>query len=251
MREHAEKKGFKGVADVLRTSQSLHQMLGAQDKSGIFRLPQASRTEDPDGWAEVDRALGVPETAAGYDWAPPEGAPEVNAEQLNAWYERFHAAGVSKSAAGALLTQWAKDAMENGGGDAAAAAADAAFQKEIDEGTAALKREWGQTFEANGQAAEAALAQVDTSGELVSLIKDAQLDKHPAVLRFGHELSKLFSDAGITPNNQSAPALTRDQAAKAISEFENNDTKMKAWSRGDAAAVKEYQDLHIAASRAR
>jgi hypothetical protein len=230
---------------VLKNHQQLSKFVGA-DKASLARLPKGDRAEDPEAWKEIDKVLGVPDAPDGYGaYTREDGKSLVTEDELKGFYDRMHKAGASER-----VVREALDYLHDTGLAAGEqqAAADAAYEADMEKGLQALKGEWSGDFESRATAAEKAIAALPEADDFVSLLKDAEMLRHPAVLKFGDQLAKAFAESGAPVRGDGAKGrLSADQARAAITAFESNETKMKAWRAGNPAAVQEYTDLHKAA----
>lgn len=137
LRGYVQTKGFKDPAALADSYRNLEKLQGVpQDR--LLKLPE--KTDDP-AWADVHKRLGRPDDAKGY---------ELKFDGDPAFAERFggvfHKAGLSKSQAQALNSEWngyVTELLESEQRDR-----EARDTKDLQE----LKTKWGGTFDENVEA---------------------------------------------------------------------------------------------------
>lgn len=242
-REHVSKAGYKSIEDLINSDMSLQTMLGG-DRSRLARVPEKSRAEDPQGWAEYDKVSGVPTSPEGYgDYKPATGNAMVTSDQLRAFDEKILSAGATPAARQAALDAFHELSMQEA---QAADAATAADHKEWDD---KLKAEWGAAYPQKIAAAEAARHHIDPDGELHKMMTDMGFEKHGLYQRALARIADMVAEGGTMPNGEipanGGGAMTPAAAMSALSEFEarNNAALMDAANPDHKRIVQERDRL--------
>lgn len=179
---------------------------------------------DTDGWNAVYARLGRPENPEGYGFTPPEKVPEglqydpeldkrVAAIAHKRGLNKAQAAGVREDLM-ALVAEGATQNIEKSRADEVANA------KAIEDGTAALKAEWGEAFEQRGKAVYR-FAEKQFSPETFARLEQTGLANDPAFIKDLYKLGtamqgekNLIGDAAAV----ASPADLDAQIAKYTSE---------------------------------
>lgn len=230
LRDHAGR--FVTVEDMARQSLELRQTLSSAIK------PLGTNPTD-EQVAEFRKAIGVPETHEGYEFAMPEGQEATDGDkafQANA-AETFHRLNIPADTAKGLNEWW------NGVTAATQQELIAADKKYADESEAALKAEWpGKEFDRNKAFADGAVTKL--FGDELDAVREIEtkggrfvLD-HPAFVKafagIGREMNEGRLGGVLTEGD-------RDNVQGQIDEME----KMieKATNEGDGEkANKLYQE---------
>lgn len=141
---------------------------------------------DTDGFRAAMAKLGMPENPDGYGFKQPDKIPDglqYNADLDNEFAGEMHKAGLTKSQA-AAMREWAIGFMSKGGAASLEQqkAAQEAAEKQIEQGTASLKSEWGQAFEQRGKMALKA-AEMSFSPETMAALDAAGMTNNPAFIK--------------------------------------------------------------------
>lgn len=218
---YVENKGWKNPADAISGYRNLEKLLGADRAGNTVVLPKDG---DQEGWDNLFSRLGRPESPDKYDFKMPEGGDET----LAGWFrENAHKAGLNTKQAGQLFDAWnqfnetfVKESQEK-----------LALQSEQD--MRDLKREWGQTFDANIQAGRAAASKFGFTGDDIAAIEQAigtkaVLQKFAAIGRgFGEDR---FEGAGTSSQSF---GITPAAAQAKIAELQS-----------DKSFIAQYTDKH-------
>jgi hypothetical protein len=170
-------KDLGGLAKSYKHAQSL---IGA-DRSNLLRLPDKP---DAPEWAQVYDRLGRPEKPEAYQFEAPAGIDDTT---LADYRKTAHQLGLSADQAAKLMSFYGQNltAMQTRQAEAAQAA-----QADV---TAALKREWGQTYDDNLHLARRAARELGGDG-IISLLEATRLGDHPDVVRMFAQIGKRLSE---------------------------------------------------------
>ncbi len=214
------------------------QKLVGLDKANVLRVPYGDRTMDAEGWAAVDRAIGVPENPDGYgQFQPPTGNLTLQAEQVTAFDARMHAAGASSAARNAALEAYHEMSAES------EQRHEEAYSTEVTQGMAALKQEHGANLDPLVKAGEAAALAVLGQG-YIDFIKSCRIDDHPQVMGAYIKLAQAVQEDGLTLPGGGAPTSETPQQAKAkIAELQKDPAYMNANDVNHVRVINEIQRL--------
>ena len=216
-------------------AQSVQRMIGVKAGGGtVAQVPSVSRDADPEGWAALDKALGVPADGKYGEFKPETGNLLASAEQVGALDKAMHAAGATPAARDAALKAYHEMAS------AQEKALDDAWTKEVSEGNTKLKSEWGDKFDANLKIADRALED-HLGDDFVTLMKDSKLADHPILRATGWALAQKFAEGGPPPqgDTRETGGLTKHQAEQELDKL----VKSEAFNRGDKAAEQRQVEL--------
>lgn len=227
-------KDLRDPAALAKSYANAARMVGL-DKGKVLRLPDA---EDAPEWGEVFGRLGRPEKPDGYELAAPEGLePEALSEAAAA----FHAAGLSKKQAAAVMGVYAKRLEQAQAAQAAQSeAARAAAERD-------LKAEWGNAFPERLHLAKRAA--MEAGGEdFLKALDESGLGNNPVVLRALAKLGAQIAEPNALKGG--AGGMSGGLApAEARAEWERLQ-KDPEWNRrylgGDAEAGKRARELFAA-----
>lgn len=152
----------------------------------LVRLP---KPDDADGNTKLWNTLGRPETPDKYEVKIPEGA-DLDKAGLDSFLAHLHKAGPLTGGMAQAAADWY-------GGYAAqlAKARDADFAAAQEQGTQALKTEWGAAFETNLDAA-AEMAERFGGKDYVKFLKDSGQGNDPANLKAWAAVAKAAGEPG-------------------------------------------------------
>lgn len=235
-REFIAAKGFKSNDDVVKALKGYSEFDGLDIKN-MVSLPGESATEE-----EINSfysKLGRPESADKYAYAVPDGE---NGEFAKAIMPILFNAGITQGQLDKIIPAWNDLQMQTREAQAKALAEDDA--KAVSE----LKQAWGAAYDKNielarraAQAAEFNASEID---ELVKAKGSAWVYKTMA--KFG----KFIADGEIRganiPAKGGVPADKNEALARLNRLMKDQDFAAK-YAKGDAEAVKEFDELHKAA----
>jgi len=165
-----------------------------------------AKPEDIDAF---HKAIGRPDTPEDYGFTKPDNLPEGvvwDDERMAAYAKVFHANGIPKAAAHAIVQAHTESVIQE-------AAADEKAQKEfLEASTVAIKKEWGKDFEANLAQSEAIIEKLFGS-EFKSLLKSTGYGNHPAVVRGMFKASQMIGEHALSTGDGSQgtkPTHTRE-----------------------------------------
>jgi len=233
-------KGWKTPADAIKSYSNLEKALGS-DK---LPLPPAGKDgardfKTWDGWAK----LGVPETPDAYTFTPPEGRPFTPAD------EAFQAS-MRPALHAAKLAPWQAEILA-GAMNQQTAGLEAAAAALKEQGTAALRKEWGGAFDAKLDLANRAARQM-FGGDLpdatqVRLADGTYLLDNPSLAKafaaLGEQLAEDTTSPGAGPASGGMPT-TPDAARAEIQRIRgesHNNPKHPYWD----VQHPEHKALHV------
>lgn len=219
-------RGYKNVGELAKAHAHLTKLKGAS-AAELLKIPNRSQADDPEAWAPIHKALGVPDDPKDYKI---ELAAEAAADapQLTETLRALGAKARLQPGQMAVVVE-----TLNGLGKAAAEAEAAELAAETRATTETLNKEWGAAAEGNrraigklirdamgGQIDEAAAA--DLEGKLASNLTLSRVLAH-AVGKMAEPEAPEGAGAALTTRQ-----LTPKAATAALSAFYADGEKMKA-----------------------
>lgn len=242
-RAFAETKGYKDVAEALRSHRNLESLLGAP-KERLLKLPEKGIAEDRAGWDAVFQRLGKPEKADGYDRkAFGEGVSDTDAKWLQ---DTFLDLNLSKTQGETLATKWAEKmkGVVTGMEEQAVQASQQQLEK--------LRQDWGPAFEEKKAVANKvfdALGLTDKEWEAGE--RALGVDGWTKMLAgMAEKFGITFSEAGFHRGDGAPPregALSTESARAEIKRLERDSAFIKQLGEGNAEARAKLDRLHKAA----
>lgn len=229
----AEKKAPK-VEDLGRSYQSLEKLLGRE------KVPVPTSEEDEEGWTRWYSAAGRPDEPDGYEFERPDSLPEdlpydeETEENFRMW---AHVNGLNKRQAKALYDGYVKTQLER----------HSAYQKHQEDAKVqadqAMRREYGQQYEAKLARAKAAL-QKYADPDYYQYLNETGAGNDPRMIRAWIKIGEeLAGDERLKGNAQ--PQAQPADLDRAIADFRNK--YQKALFEKDhpdhGLRVREYQKL--------
>lgn len=198
----------------------------------IIRVP---KPEDSAAWQGVFERLGRPKDVSGYDFAPLKDKVDENFTKLLG--ETFLKEGISKAAgeriAAALVTD--TQARMKATDDASLAARTTSLNE--------LKTDWKQDFEANKRVAALAAEKVGITKEVLDALENTT--SYKAVMQAFHRIGVgMGEDSFIRGGGGDSKVLSKEQAKDRIETLKTDRAYGASWMAGDAAKIKEMNDLH-------
>lgn len=216
-RTWAETKGLRNgsIENVLGSYHNLEKLVGA-DKAGrtvTLLGPDATSEQINDFY----NRLGRPETAEGYNLAPPEGEDGAFADWAG---KTFHAAGLSDKQAAYMAEQWTGYVQ-----GVTQAQADQAQISSVD-ARAELKLEWGAAFDSKSAGVDQAAIKLGFTPENLSGLRSAM--GPVAAMKFIDSLnSKLGEHTYET--GVSTSVATPEQAGMQMNQLLGDKDFVSAW----------------------
>ena len=158
----AQNKGWETASDMLKSYSELEKFRGA-DENSLLKLP---KDDDENGWKEVRKKLGMPDTADEYVINTPEGM-EFSEDDQNWFKEAMHKRGMSSADATEFFSDLS--GREVSLRQAQEAAANEAKEADV----ASLKSEWGPKFDERVELANRVLRGNGISPEQVEGLRDS------------------------------------------------------------------------------
>jgi hypothetical protein len=231
---YVEKKGWKGVSDVLTSYRNLEKFAGGS--KSLLELPGEDAGEDVVN--NFYNKLGRPETPDQYGLQAPEGADKG----LMDWFRQTaHQHGLSDKQARGLFEAWNSMIGER----MQSMQQEQAQQAEMDIGS--LRKEWGKAFDEKIDAGKRAVSALgydeQTLNNLESKLGTAEMLKLFATIG-----SKMGEDAFVgTGRESSGFGLTPAAARQEISDLRMNKDFMTQYLNGNQDAVAKMKRLMEAA----
>lgn len=238
---------YKGeVGDVLpKLAKSLvhAQKLVGMDRNSFAVVPAADAGDE--AWAEFYNKIGRPETADAYtlpvDKIEFDDKLERN-EEMEGWYkETAHKHGLTAQQAAGLYQEFM------GYMKGALGATDVSLAKMNDQGTQALKQEWGAAYDRKMERAVNVLRNYASDG-LLDLLDSTGLGSHPEMAKMLAGIAEASGEDTLTDKSKTAPVMTPAEANAEIAQKHNDADFMKAYTtKGHPShdwAVQEMSRLH-------
>ncbi len=222
----------------------------AQSLVGADKLVIPGKDATKEQIAEFRTKLGVPEKPDGYEVKLPEGLTEdkIDKKLMDTWRTRLHEAGIPKSQAEKIISDYLSDNLS------VMTAQQKAAEKQAQDWEIELKQKFGADYDKQVNYARYALRQLG-SDSLLQLLESTGLGNNPTVVEFFAKAGRSISDdtARGGGGGGGAGGIPRDPAAAqaAIDAFNRDERKQKAlWKREDPLhdeVVKERDALFKAA----
>lgn len=223
-------KGWKDVGSVFNSYRHLEKMLGGE------KLPVPKSAEDKEAWNGLYKAIGRPDSAAGYDLDKIEG---IDATTAGKFAELAHANGLSAQAAQAL----AKFDLERT--SSARAAAEAAVEQRISADALKLRESWGNNYDNLHEAAARAARQYGFKAEDLSAM-DRSIG-HERTMTLLSEIGKSLLEAkpvGIDGSRGGSSAfMTKESATAEINRLMADPDFKQRHFKGGAAEREQLAKL--------
>lgn len=239
-------EAFKENAVALNTKgpmDAIEQLVNANKLLGKNRLPSPQEDWKEEDWNNFYKQLGRPESVDGYKYenVPEIEGFEVNDEFMKSANEALFNAGLTPKQHSAVMDTffgWLKTASEG-------AIASTVVTKEQSE--EALKKEFGENYEPNVQAANNVIAQLGDA-ETSKYLADSGLGNHPGFIKMMFKISELFKDDESIGEAINSNLSGENQAIKKIAELKGDENFQKKLfnesNPGHREAVAMWHDLH-------
>ena len=232
--DFVKNKGAKTADDLAMMYRNLESMTG--DQSRLLKIPAE---DDPKSWDDFYGKLGRQETAEKYKIElPKEGADPELAKAASNW---FHKAGLTQKQVDAIIPEWNKTMAAMG--EKMAAEQAKAFQAEQD----SVKKEWGEKYEANMNAARKAITALGVEpNDLDTMMSAAGFSKLAGLFARIHEDYGVGKEAGLSGGkgiSSTQGVNSADQAKARLEQLKADGEWRKKYASGDPDAVKEFAEL--------
>lgn len=224
-------KGWKNTSEVLGSYQNLEKLIGAPaDK--IVKLPAH---DDIEGWKGVHAKLGCPQTPNdyGFNADPQKGGNKEFADWAG---KNFHELGLSLKQGQNLAAKFDEYLV------AGKTAQDAATATKLQEGAAAIKKEWGAAYDQNVQIAKRGAAAMGVDKATLDKIESAI--GFDGVMKLFHGMGAKTGEASFVAGAGGNGALTPAAAMDQISALKADPGFVKRYASGDAEAKQKMHHLH-------
>ncbi|HBZ17502.1 MAG TPA: hypothetical protein DEO73_17320 [Pantoea sp.] len=157
---------------------------------------------DAEGWGNVWNKLGRPETAEGYELPVPEGD---SGEFAGAASGKMHELGLSKAQAQGIAEWW------NGHQSQMVEQFNQQREQQANENVSAIRKEWGNSFDANVAVANKAVSAY-LPAEAIAALKETGLGTNPHFVKAFFKIGQSLSEAKVINGEptQSGPKTTED-----------------------------------------
>jgi hypothetical protein len=166
----------------------------------------------------------------------------IDDARLNKWKGEFHKHGFTERQANAILKTYLEDEFSG-------VQRHEQEQKNLrEQAEMRLRGEWGNKYDENLKAAQAAFKRV--APEYDKVLNEKGLGNDPDVIKFFHTIASRISEdkAGTPPGGALGfGAGTPDAAKQEIQKLKDDKVFMEAFGRGDKSALEKWRSLHQAA----
>lgn len=237
LREEPSLADFKDVAGLAKS------YVHAQKLVGRDKMPVPTDDSDELAWSDVYNKLGRPEDPTGYEFNslnPEEDGFKVQPEFLDNFKKTAHDLGLNaKQADGAL--GFMKDFVMQTKAEAATA-----FEKQYEQSTIELRKEFGATYDAKVKGASRALDHF--GGDAVrEKLYNLGLDNDPDVVRMFAKLYEQIGEDKFGAADSGLGGMTPGEARNEIEKLKMDSNFMKVYTDrynpGHGGAVNKMQEL--------
>jgi hypothetical protein len=230
LRGYAQTKGFKDPAAVLESYRNFEKLQGVpQDR--LLKLPE--KDDDP-AWGDIYGKLGRPSDPTGYQLQF-----EGDSALADRFAKTFHEAGISKSQAARLNTEWNAYVQELIEGDERERAQRSGAE------LAELRGKWGAKFDENAEMGRRAARQFGVAEDDFKQIEAALGPKKSLELfhRIGAGLGEAKSFNPEQGGGSSGFGMTAEAARARISSLTGDKDWTTKYLSGDRSAIDEMTRL--------
>lgn len=228
---YVSNKGWQSPADILSSYRNLEKFAGGS--KNLLEMPGADADQ-----AALDafyNKLGRPESADKYDLKVPDGA---DADLANWFKQTAHQSGLSAKQAASLFDAW--NEMSASRMQAMEQAAQESSEAEIN----ALKKEWGQGYEAQIDSGKRAVAALGYNAEQLNAL-ESKMGTAEMLKLFAAVGSKMGEDTFADGNRSGNTTfgLTPAAAKQQIADLKMDKNFMSEYLGGNKDAVAKMQRL--------
>lgn len=182
---------FNSLDEVFKSNAEFRKQLSS-------RIAVPGKDADEKEVAKFRKALGVPDTAEGYDLKLPDGVEldETGQALADAFKEIAHGAHMSNEAYNQAVQKWQEFT------DQAVNEMQAQMERQREEAESELRKEWGKDYDGNLNVANRAIKQF-AGDEMVEFLNGTELKdggvlgNHPAMVRLFAKLGRQMSEDGV------------------------------------------------------
>lgn len=179
------------INNVKDTGDALNQLYNLNKVQGVDKMPKPQDTWTDDQWNDHYSSLGRPVEAKDYKIPeiPADYSDHFNTDRFDAFKDIMHKAGIDQKSADILLDGYIQDYIGNYN--------DVVAQETTAQGEAnrKLESDWGDSFNANLQIAQAAVKQLG-GDEFVEFLKSTGMNESPHMIRFAQAAGQLLAESG-------------------------------------------------------
>jgi hypothetical protein len=231
---YVQNKGWTEPGQVLDGYRNLEKLFGADRAGNTVVLPKADAS--PEEMGKFYDRLGRPAAADGYKLEIPQGGDPAFAKQASGW---FHELGLSQKQGEALVSKW--NAHVGGLTQQQQLAAQQQFQADDTQ----LKADWGQAYQQNLVAAQAAVRGLGISNEQVDKLS-AGLG-HKATMELFQKIGARMGESDFVTGDKLEKfgnAMTPGQAKAEIQSLRDDKSFVAKLMTKDAEATAKWTRLH-------
>tara|TARA_R110000796_G_scaffold252537_2_gene387463 strand:+ start:8313 stop:9173 length:861 start_codon:yes stop_codon:yes gene_type:complete len=213
---------FNNLQSMAKSYHELERMMG--DRAG--KISPLTPESTPEEVSSFRKAMGVPDEAAGYDIKAPENLPEGmqwDDRQANVYGEIFHKNNASPALVQELMAAQVDEAA------ARQAESDAAYKTFIEEDTAKLKAEWGDSFDKK-------INEAKRSAATVGLDVNGPLFQHPEIKKAMANMAGLVSESKLITGHENPDLMDNSARAQDIMNNPQNPYHTRYYEGDEATA---------------
>lgn len=230
LKEWVEAKGFQDVDTALKSHHNLEKFVGVPADE-LLRLPKDA---GPEQQREVFQRLGMPDEPGGYEIPIPDDLPHDEGF-VNWSKEAFHKAGLTKSQAETLASQW----NELVGG--MATEQDQNYEAKVEAEDQNLRREWGNGYDRQINVAKTAARELGFDEAMLNALE--QQKGFDGTMKFLANLGQKLGEDNFVSGEEREKGfhsrMTPAEAKQAWASMTSDPDKMKALNDKNHPAHKE------------
>lgn len=235
MRGIVENKGWQSPQDAVQSYANLEKMLGADKAGRGLVMPKEDAGQEE--WSQFYDRLGRPQSPDEYQLPVPEND---TGEFASAAKAKFHELGITAKQAEQLAEWW------NGQSSEMQQQQIAQTEQQAEQQMEQLKKEWGQTYDENIEAARRASRQFGLGEETLSKIEGA-LGTGEMLKMFANIGKGLGEDAFVDNQKSSSFGMSPEAARVRLNQLKNDPDWSSKYLQGNADAKAEMERLMQAA----
>lgn len=246
---YLEAKNFKAPKDLYKSLRSAEKMIRGDRISGP--------PEDPEKHGEwlretgLDKRLGIPEEATGYDVQAPDFDDSVKPfvnwgdERQSKVLEKAHELNMTPQQVQGMLDLYAGELA----GDVQAHVTEA--QADEERMQAELKREWGDAYDTNLTAALEVAKETGLDENKIEAMRSGGLIGSTELTKLLHEVAQFRGNDTLLGGGKGGGQMTREQAEKEFNAYKEKHSKalLDRDHPEHASTLARYKELMAAAGR--